>query len=264
MQHLNEEELVLHYYHDADSRPDATEHLRECAECRAHYDTLAGVLSLVKALPVPDRGEDYGEEVWRSLRWKLGRRDRAWTSYAGIAAAVAMAFFAGLLWRSRPESRPVTAVTASAPVSTSTVTVTATAASEEGTDDAPKYDRFLLLVVSDHLDTSERVLLEVANAKSNRRLDNTDQARRAEDLVAANRLYRQAALTRGDERIAAVLSELEPVLIELSHAGATIEKDKLASLQRRIESRGLLFKVRVISAQGEGGTEAPPPYAETL
>jgi hypothetical protein len=77
-------------------------------------------------------------------------------------------------------------------------------------------------------------------------------------------LYRQAALTRGDERIAAVLSELEPVLIELSHAGATIEKDKLASLQRRIESRGLLFKVRVISAQGEGGTEAPPPYAETL
>jgi hypothetical protein len=263
MQHLNEEELVLHYYHDADSRPDATDHLRQCAECRAHYDTLASVLSLVKALPVPDRGEDYGAEVWKSLRWKLGKENRtSWTSYAAIAAALGLAFFAGLLWRSRPESQPVTAVTASAPASSSTVT--ATAASEEETADTPTYDRFLLLVVSDHLDTSERVLLEVVNAKSNRRLDNTEQARRAEDLVAANRLYRQAALTRGDERIAAVLSELEPVLIELSHAGATIEKDKLANLQRRIESRGLLFKVRVISAQGEGGNETPPPYTETL
>lgn len=261
MQHLNEEQFVSHYYHDADAPASAGDHLRECAECRAQYDTLARVLSLVKTLPVPDRGEDYGQDVWRRLRWKLGSGRRlSWSTYAAVAAALAMAFFAGLLWRSRPESLPVT-VTASgraAPASTSMAVV------EEAPSEADQSDRFLLLVVSDHLDSSERVLLEVVNARPNNRLDNSEQARRAGDLVAANRLYRQAALTRGDERIAAVLSELEPVLTELSHAGRTIDRNRLASLQRRIETKGLLFKVRVISAQGKGVNETPLPYAETL
>jgi len=39
------------------------------------------------------------------------------------------------------------------------------------------------------------------------------------------------------------------VLIELSHAGSTLSKDEVSELQKRIEAKGLLFKVRVVSAQ---------------
>ena len=263
MQHLNEEELVAHYYHDAEAPTVAIEHLRECAECRAQFETITRVLALVNAAPVPDRGEDYGEKVWNRLRWKIGsdRRRMHWPAIAGIAAALIMAFFAGLLWRSRPESHPVTTTIARATQPAPVVT-----APVESTESNVNTDRLLLLVVNDHLESSERVLLEVVNATPGQSFDNSNQQKRAEDLVSANRLYRQTALQKGDERLAELLSDLEPVLIDLSHAGTTIERTELRSFQRRIESRGLLFKVRVISAQTGGGEEtaAPPDGIQSL
>jgi hypothetical protein len=258
MQHMTEEQLVSHYYHDADAPADAMEHLVACPDCRTQYDTLARVLSLVKTVPIPDRGEDYGAEVWQNLRWKLGRRSRMdWQMIAVIAAGLAIAFFAGLLWRTRPESHPAPVV------ATATTPAPAIAQAEPVTSEEEplKNDRFLLYVISDHLDTSERVLLEVANANPNRRLDNSGQQKRAEELVSANRLYRQAAVKQGDERIAELLAEIEPVLIELSHAGASINRAKVKTLQRRIESKGLLFKVRVISAQTSEGEESNRPVS---
>ena len=114
----------------------------------------------------------------------------------------------------------------------------APATSDEGAE------RLLVSVVSDHLDTSGRILLEVANATA----DVATKPSRVEDLVAANRIYRQTAQQRGDERIAQLLSDLEPILLELANAGGSLEGKKLAELQKRIESKGLLFKVRVMSA----------------
>jgi len=75
--------------------------------------------------------------------------------------------------------------------------------------------------------------------------------------VASNRIFRQTATQRGDARIASVLSDIEPVLLELSHAGNNLSAEELSSLQKRIEARGLLFKVRVVSAK-TGETELPP------
>jgi hypothetical protein len=101
------------------------------------------------------------------------------------------------------------------------------------------------------------MLLEVANADPKKSLDTSSRQKRAEELVASNRIYRQTASQRGDARIAAVLSDIEPVLLELSHAGNNLSAEELSSLQKRIESRGLLFKVRVVSAK-TGETEVPP------
>ena len=117
-------------------------------------------------------------------------------------------------------------------------------------------DRLLLVVVSDHLDSSERMLLEISNADAKHPLDVASQSKRAGELVASNRIYRQTAARRGETRIASLLSDLEPVLVELSHAGSTLSPDEIAALQKRIDSKGLLFKVRVVSAQ-VGGHEAP-------
>jgi hypothetical protein len=111
------------------------------------------------------------------------------------------------------------------------------------------------------------MLLELSNADARHPLDVTSESRRAGELVASNRIYRQTATRRGETRIASLLSDLEPVLLELSHAGATLSPDEIAALQKRIDSKGLLFKVRVVSAQVSGQeavTKAPPKGMDSL
>ena len=75
MPHLTEEELVAHYYQDAEPQ-SAAAHLASCSDCFARYETIRRVLTLVAETPVPERGEQYGAEVWNRLRWKLGSRRR--------------------------------------------------------------------------------------------------------------------------------------------------------------------------------------------
>ncbi|HUP49716.1 MAG TPA: hypothetical protein VNA04_13100 [Thermoanaerobaculia bacterium] len=236
MQHLNEEQLVAFHYRDIDAPGAAAQHLAACEQCSGEYETIRRVLTLVAEAPVPERGESYGEEVWTRLRWKLdrGERRRRWQSLLAVAAMLAFAFAAGHFWRAHRDPAPevAAAVQTAAPTDAS---------------------RLLLVVVGDHLDTSGRVLLEVANAAPESQLSTS---RRAENLVTANRIYRQTAARQGDEHIVQLLADLEPILLELANAGDSLEGKKLADLQKRIESKGLLFKVRVMSA--------PPPTTDTL
>ena len=71
MNHLSEEELILHYYSEEADAFAAVEHLDRCDECRAHYASLQRVLNVVDTLPVPERGEEYGAEVWRRIEGRL-------------------------------------------------------------------------------------------------------------------------------------------------------------------------------------------------
>jgi hypothetical protein len=248
MQHLTEEQLIAHYYHDGD--PADAGHLATCDECRSRFETLRAVLALVDQLPIPERGAAYGQEVWTRLRWKLGserRRSRVWGTIAAIAAALAVAFVGGALWHARTQQleHPRTAIAQ-----------TTHGPNQPAAIESSSKDRLLLVVVSDHLDSSERMLLELSNADPKQPLDVSSESRRAVDLVASNRIYRQTAARRGETRIASLLSDLEPVLVELSHAGSTLSPGEIAALQKRIDSKGLLFKVRVVGAQ-VGGHEAP-------
>jgi hypothetical protein len=248
MQHLTEEQLVEHYYHD-DAPPAAAEqHIRECAECSRQYAALREVLTLVSNAEVPERGETYGTEVWNRLRWKLGRdrRRHGWQTFVAAAAVLVMAFLAG-------RYLPRDAAKAPGDIARGNPTAGPAVATQ---NPASRQDRMLFLVVSDHLDSSERMLLEVANADVEHGIAHGTRER-AQELVAESRIYRQTAARRGDARIASVLSDIEPILVELSNAGTTLSSEDLARLQKRIESRGLLFKVRVISAQVEEGEQPP-------
>ena len=138
-------------------------------------------------------------------------------------------------------------------------------AAESARDTPRDAQRVLVVVVSDHLEASERMLTDLSNADPKKDFDATAQQGRAAELVASNRIYRQTASQHGDERIASLLADLEPILVELAHAGKTLSPDELASIQKRIESKGLLFKVRVMSAQTGGGDRVPAiPPANTL
>ncbi len=70
----------------------------------------------------------------------------------------------------------------------------------------------------------------------------------AESLVAANRLYRQVALAHREQGMASVLDELEPVLVEIEHSSSDQPAEALAE---RIQSKDVLFKIRVVEAQIE-------------
>lgn len=238
MNHLTEDDLVLHHYHDDEAPAEVERHLASCPECRKEFDSLQRVLAAVDEIPVPERGAAYGTQVWNRLRWRLGRERRwDWRSIVAAAAVLAIAFVAGALWHAR-ESR----VAPSSPVAN------AVALQKH---ESPR-DRILLVVVSDHLGSSERMLLDLSNADAKRELDLGDERKRAEDLLASNELYRETALRRGDKRLAAVLSDLEPLLIEIANSGPTLSPDEVTTLQKRIESKGLLFKVRVASAETKG------------
>lgn len=247
MQHLTERELVLHHYHDDQSPAAVAEHLQSCDVCRSEYSAIRRVLAAVDEMPVPERSDAYGEQVWSRLQWKLGsdrRRRRTWQSALAAAAVLAVAFFAGVLWHARSGGQRPSAVLSPAGQP-------GAAALHENAK-----ERILLVVVTDHLDSSERMLLEVANADAKKGLDLSSESKRAEDLLASNRIYRQTATQHGDDRLAMVLSDLEPVLLEIAHAEGKLSPDEAAALQKRIDSKGLLFKVRVISAQ-TGGHESP-------
>ena len=257
MQHLTEQELVLHHYHDEDSPAAVAQHLIACDVCRAEYNSIQRVLALVDEMPIPERADGYGEQVWTRLRWRLGSaRRQNWRSLFAAAAVIAVAFFAGQLWHAHNVAPNV--------VATGTPAGGSAGMSARATQ-AETQNRILFVVVSDHLDSSERMLLQVVNADSRRGLDLSNERDRAEELVASNRIYRQTATQRGDDRLASVLSDLEPVLLEIAHSDGKLSPEEAASLQKRIDSKGLLFKVRVVSAQtsGQEAPAAPPQKGMT-
>jgi hypothetical protein len=49
--------------------------------------------------------------------------------------------------------------------------------------------------------------------------------------------------------MASVLDELERVLVDIAASPSTVSQEDLDSVRRRIDSKELLFKVRVVSSQ---------------
>jgi len=228
MTHPTEEQLVLYYYGEGDGSPGIRDHLDACEACRAEYANLQRVLNVVDSAPVPERAADYGAQVWSRLQHSLGRRwwilpvwwpARHWAAAAAVAMLMVAAFLAG---RYYPKAQPPQTAGA-----------------------AQVRERILLVAVGDHLERSQVVLVELVNAQPGQPLDITSERARAEDLVAANRLYRQTAARAGDARVAGVLDELEPLLLEIAHSPGRLTAEESDQLRERIAGAGILFKVRV-------------------
>ncbi len=222
MTHLSEEEITLAYYDELD--PALRAHLDGCPECRASFDQLRELLDNLRDIPVPERGESYGGEVWTRLLPQLpaAKPRRAWLRWWTVAPALATivvgAFIAGMLVQ---RHNTPTGISAKA------------------------RERVLLIAMGDHLDRSQMVLAEVVNATPGA-VDLGEERDRARDLVAENRLLRQTATRSGDLSDAALLDELERTLQDIANGPSNPSQADLEMLQRRIESEGLLFKVRII------------------
>jgi hypothetical protein len=236
MNHPTEEQFVLYYYGEGAGIED---HIGGCEQCRASYQALQRVLNSVDSFPVPERAPDYENRVWASVqsrmekrslvsRWLLDGWRRPMFAAAAMAVLIVGAFLAGRTWQ-KPVPRQIAAV------------------------DGGVRERVLLVAVGDHLERSQMVLVELANAGAPAagRLDISYEQKTAEDLLESNRLYRQTAATNGDVAMAALLEELERVLLDIAHSPSEVSARQLEELRRQIEDRGILFKVKIFGSQVE-------------
>jgi hypothetical protein len=247
--HFTQDEFILAYYdeREIDAR---REHLDACEECRAELTQLKRVLDQVTPAEAPEPDEDYETRVWDRLSWRLrGERKkttRGWTKWLAAAAMLTVAFIGGLLWN-RSNTGPVQNAAAN---QQTTNAERATASTQQ------QRDRILLVVVGEHLDDSERMLVELTNLTVKEDTDISTEQQRAQELLLSNRLYRRTALDRGEDRVATLLDELEPMLMQIAHGPTQLTPDELRKVQKRVETKELVFKLRVLRADVRA--TAPP------
>lgn len=239
--HVTDDDLVLHYYGESERPALVDVHLDACAACGARWQGLAQALAAVTDEVVAERGRpEFGarelDAAWHRLAPRLqAERQRARFRRLmvplAVAASLVLAFTIGRHWPAAPAVAP------------------------GGTE------RVLLVAVGDHLERSEMLLVELVNASPDQPVDIGSEQRQAQELVGASRLYRAAVTRAGEAGLASVLEELERLLVEVAHRPSEIAPDELAALRRRIESRGLLFKVRVLEWQVREKQKEPAPGA---
>jgi hypothetical protein len=165
---------------------------------------------------------DANRSAWRTFFWFP-----QWALAGGVAALVVAAFVAGRF----------TGGDASLPTPPSTVV----AEVEAG--------RVLQTAVGEHLDRTQMMLVELANAETDGADVLAGEQARAEDLVAASRVIRASALQSGDAQVVDILEDLERVLLEIANAPANATSNDLTDLQSRITREDLLFRLRVIASE---------------
>ena len=202
-------------------------------------------------LPAPPAvTERYGLELWERLAPQLPRHQpwsfmpsRAWMA---AAALLLMGFVGGRLW----------------PGANQPVAGPANVASTRAADDPDRVRRRVVLSsVADHFERSDRVLTDLVNAPRN--ADVSTLQVWASDLVWESRYYRQDVLAVEEPTVAAVLDELERVLLDVVHGPSTLKQADLDELHRRVDTAALLFKVRILENELRlrGATPSAPSTA---
>ena len=251
MNHLSEEQIVLHYYGDADAPGEVEQHLSACAECRAEFERLQSMLKQIEPLEVPEPASSFEEKTWLNIRDRLaekgsffrrlfGRRTlngapatpRGWAWWDGkwavaglMAVLVVGAFLAGRFW-----PRPGPPQIAQQPAQVNP-------------------QRIVLVAVGDHLERSQMLLVEIMHNEDTGHIDFSAEQQLARDLLDDNHLYRVSAQQVGDPQVARVLDQLGRVLAEIANGPAQVSAGDVQQVRHTIQSEGLLFKVRVIQSE---------------
>jgi hypothetical protein len=248
MTHLNEEELIELYYGEGTGA--ANGHLKACRDCSAQFAELKQSLDAIRPAAVPQRSAEYGEHVWESLRPRLIPYQkkpaawRAWTPWRSTALAVgcamllAVAFLGGRYWERIGKKANV-------------------AGNPQATQ------RVVLVVLTDHLDRTERLLVQLEHVESPDKAENAQLQSEAQELLASNRLYRVTANNAGDPALAGALDRLERVLAEIANEPNLSAAD-LERVRHDMNTTGILFEIRVLLARSPDHESGPKPAKGAL
>jgi hypothetical protein len=238
MNHLSEDDLILHSYGEID-RADAArvdQHLASCETCQQAKEKLVRVLAMVDTAAPVEAPDGFERIAWARLEPALDRNTTSgwrsllwlpqWALAGGVAALLVAAFWAGRISTVAPSSTPAGALVAEV-----------------------EPERALQSAVGEHLDRTQMMLVELVNAETDHSDVLASEQARAADLVAANRVIRQSALQSGDGQIVDILEDLERVLLEIANAPTDASSKQVTDLQSRITSEDLLFRLRVIASE---------------
>ena len=239
MKHISEEQLVLHYYNEAERPQEVEAHLNVCQVCKAEFFKLQQTLAHVRAIEAPEPATNYEQRLWRALQPEIASaaRSPSWTTLffpklgwvGAVAVLVLAAFLAGRYLPHRERGGP-----------SATVTPAPGKANPE---------RIILVTVGEHLERSQMLLVEIMSAEGKGAMNLSTEQRQARELLEDNQLYRESAQRTGDPAISRTLDELERVLVEIANGPSEISNRELRDLRKRIEAQGLLFKIRVIGSK---------------
>jgi len=241
MKHLSEEEQLDIYYEEGSDAAKA--HLKGCRECSSEYAKFKRSLDAITPEAVPQRGPEYGDFVWQALRPQLipyekkaaGWRGWSWWKTATAAAAclalVTAAFIGGRYWEQRKSQPEVAGI-------------------------AQPQQRVVVVVLTDHLDRTERLLVQLNHAGPGDRAENAQLQSEARELLASNRLYRVSASKEGDPALAGALDRLERVLVEVANDPQLTTAD-LDRVRQDMNTSGILFEVRVLLARKPNQESGP-------
>jgi type II secretory pathway component PulM len=240
--HPTEDDLVLHYYGEAGVSEEAVSeagidaHLAACGDCRDAFAALRRVMEAIDTAPVPEPGPGFERTVWARLQPALETRPAAsrwsWLSPRGLAFAggLAAVVIGVIVWQLSVPFAPF-------------------GDADTVADAEAHRERVLLTAVSDHIEQSELVLVELANAEAHDGgLDVSLERSTADDLVSAGRLYRETARQAGDLQLADLLEDLELVLVEIARGPEALSAQQLQGLRNQIDEQELIFKLRVLAA----------------
>ena len=245
MKHLSEEEMIALVYGEGD-KIAAEWHLEGCAECSKAYAALESDLAEMKFAEPPELDAFYGERVWASLSGSLRAyeaRKRKWLggglwrglSYAAACVLLlAFAFIGGRLWEHKRAQNAAAINSQQKPQQVVPV---------------PQRERVVVVVLSDHLDRSERLLMELKHADAESPEMVSPLRDEARSLLAANHICRQHARRQDDPELATALDRLDHLLDELANQPGGLNMATLARLQDETNADGLLFEVRVLRSR---------------
>jgi hypothetical protein len=188
----------------------------------------------------------YGESVWNRMAGKLpalamdetprrrGPWGLSWGLALGWATACAVlivaAFEVGRVWEHR--QHPQNAATVTKPA-------------------APVERQVVVVVLGDHLDRTERLLVELKHADGEDADVVKPMREEARSLLVANHVFREDADKSGDEALTQALDHLDHLLADVANAPGGLNAASIGRLQKEMQSEGLLFKVRVLRSRPE-------------
>ena len=244
MKHITDDDLTLLYYGEHED-PVLAVVVAESEELSARYDALCAELKLADAYQPPQRGDDYGTEVWQRISSQLDAGDTKNTgrfgewfaslvqprfSLAGALSIALVAVLAFTLGRNGGQDIINDSNTLPGVIPVALADIDSS--------------RLLNHSVSTHLEQVNMVLTQFVNTSET----SSNETGYATDMLVANRLYRQAAVAQGNHKLAVFLADLEPLLIELAYqaqSGSTATRERM---QQEVKD-GLLFRVRVMNKQ---------------
>lgn len=246
MMHITEEEMIGHVYGESENTAAVERHLEHCKPCAAGFAELRRDLAELSRVAAPPRDSHYGERVWASIadslpvyvpaersHWATGLFRNPWFKglcyAAGCALLVSSAFYAGRVWEHRAQKQqPMTKVEPKNP---------------------PARQPIVVVVLDDHLDRSERFLVQLKHADIDSAAMASPLRDEARSLLAANRVCRKNVAQSDDPGLTTALDHLDSLLAEAANEPGGLNAQSIAKLQDEMNSNGLLFEVRVLRAR---------------